>query len=66
MDKAFWQEKLKNLPARPGVYLFKDSGGKIIYVGKADSLKSRVSSYFRAGKSIDPKVLAMRGKGGVP
>ncbi len=60
MDKGFWQEKLKNLPLRPGVYLFKDGNGKIIYVGKADALKSRVSSYFREGKSLEPKVLAMR------
>ena len=38
---------LKTLPERPGVYLMRDSEGKIIYVGKAKKLKRRVSSYFR-------------------
>ena len=38
---------LKNLPDRPGVYLMRDGTGVIIYVGKAKSLKKRVSSYFR-------------------
>jgi len=43
-------KKLKGLPDRPGVYLFKDKTGGIIYVGKAGSLRRRVSSYFmRAG-----------------
>lgn len=38
--------KLRNLPAQPGCYLMKNKDGKIIYVGKAKSLKSRVNSYF--------------------
>ncbi len=44
-------EKLKSLPVQPGVYLFKDKGGTIVYVGKAKSLRSRVRSYFQAGGS---------------
>ncbi len=40
------QEILKNLPARPGVYMHKDENGKIIYIGKAVNLRSRVRSYF--------------------
>jgi excinuclease ABC subunit C len=40
------QQKLDALPVKPGCYLFKDSAGKIIYVGKAVSLRSRVRSYF--------------------
>ncbi|MFZ2937955.1 MAG: GIY-YIG nuclease family protein, partial [Candidatus Omnitrophota bacterium] len=40
------QEKLKKLPDSPGVYLFKDAGGVVIYIGKAKSLKKRVVSYF--------------------
>jgi excinuclease ABC subunit C len=41
------QSKLKKLPLTPGVYFFKDSKGKIIYIGKASRLKRRVSSYFQ-------------------
>jgi len=40
------KDKLKNLPNSPGVYLFKDAQGKIIYIGKAKALKKRVASYF--------------------
>lgn len=50
------QEKVKNLPLSPGVYLMKDSLGQIIYVGKAKNLKNRVQSYFRNSKSHSPKV----------
>ncbi|HRU38777.1 MAG TPA: excinuclease ABC subunit UvrC [Candidatus Goldiibacteriota bacterium] len=46
MDKI----KLDNLPEKPGVYIYKDASGKIIYIGKAKSLKNRVRSYFNAGK----------------
>ncbi|PIU84042.1 MAG: excinuclease ABC subunit C, partial [Elusimicrobia bacterium CG06_land_8_20_14_3_00_38_11] len=38
--------KLVNLPQLPGVYIMRDLSGRIIYVGKATSLKSRVKSYF--------------------
>jgi len=43
---AFLREKAGKLSKTPGVYLMKDKSGKIIYIGKAKSLKSRVSSYF--------------------
>ncbi len=43
------QAKLATLPTRPGVYLLKDRKGKVIYVGKAKSLRSRVRTYFRGG-----------------
>jgi excinuclease ABC subunit C len=42
------QERIKRLSTRPGVYLLKDGGGDILYVGKAKSLRARVRSYFRA------------------
>lgn len=48
------KDKIKRLPKRPGVYLFRDSKDKIIYIGKALSLKNRVSSYFQ-NKQKDPK-----------
>ena len=41
------EQKLKTLPDNPGVYLMKNSSGKIIYVGKAVVLKNRVRQYFR-------------------
>ena len=39
-------DKLTNLPARPGVYLMRDKGGKVVYVGKAKDVRARVRSYF--------------------
>jgi len=49
---------VKRLPDRPGVYRMLDADGKIIYVGKARSLKSRVASYFRADQ-LQPKAQAL-------
>lgn len=46
-------------PTRPGVYLMKDGSGKIIYVGKAKSLRARLSSYFHARSGHTPKTRAM-------
>jgi len=44
-------EKLKEIPRAPGVYLHKDGGGKILYIGKAKNLRNRVRSYFQAGRA---------------
>ena len=44
------EEKLKEIPRSPGVYLHKDAGGKIIYIGKAKNLRNRVRSYFQSGR----------------
>lgn len=52
-------EDLKLLPDRPGVYLMKDVNGKIIYVGKAISLKNRVRSYFQASRNLSPRIQNM-------
>ena len=52
-------DKLKLLPDTPGVYKMLDDRGTVIYVGKAVSLKNRVSQYFQAGKDHAPKVRAM-------
>ena len=48
-------EKLKSLPTNPGCYLYKDSGGTIIYVGKAINLRNRVRSYFQKSANHSPK-----------
>ena len=52
-------DKLTVLPDKPGVYLFKDQNGQIIYIGKALSLKNRVRSYFQAGAQHSAKVHAL-------
>lgn len=52
-------EDLKMLPDRPGVYLMKDVNGKIIYVGKAISLKNRVRSYFQASRNLSLRIQNM-------
>jgi len=44
------RDKLKGLPAKPGVYLFRDERGDVLYVGKAKSLRPRVRSYFQEGR----------------
>src|SRR5215204_5684185 len=48
-------EKAKTLPKSPGVYLMKDDKGRVIYVGKALSLRDRVSSYFQPATKLEPK-----------
>lgn len=54
-----YNDALKQLPEKPGVYLMADSLGNIIYVGKAKNLKSRVSQYFKSQKDRAPKVVEM-------
>ena len=50
-----------SLPVTPGVYLYKDAGGRIIYVGKARNLRKRILSYFRDASALSPKTVAMLG-----
>lgn len=52
-------EKLRQLPDSPGVYLHKDKAGRVLYVGKASSLKSRVRSYFHRGANHSPRIAWM-------
>ena len=47
--------KIRTIPTSPGVYLYKNAEGEVIYVGKANNLRSRVSSYFREGRWEDAK-----------
>ncbi len=48
-------EKIRTLPTSPGVYLYKNADGQIIYVGKANNLRSRVRSYFLEGAAANAK-----------
>jgi excinuclease ABC subunit C len=48
-------QKIRSLPTSPGVYLYKNAEGEVIYVGKAKNLRSRVSSYFHEGRWEDAK-----------
>ncbi len=48
-------EKARGLPKTPGVYLMKDGAGRVIYVGKASSLRNRVGSYFAGSVDLGPK-----------
>jgi excinuclease ABC subunit C len=59
MTASLVTEQLRGLPTTPGVYLFKDAEGNIIYVGKASSLRHRVGSYFGAGQKLTPKIQRM-------
>jgi excinuclease ABC subunit C len=52
-------QKIDRLPANPGIYLFKDQKGTILYVGKAGNIRHRVSSYFQKREGMDAKTLAM-------
>ncbi|MDK2879651.1 MAG: excinuclease subunit, partial [Thermoanaerobacteraceae bacterium] len=55
----FNPERIASFPERPGVYIMKDKRGKVIYVGKAVSLKHRVRSYFQSSKNLPIKVASM-------
>jgi excinuclease ABC subunit C len=53
------QSKLDHLPDQPGVYLFKNAGGDILYIGKAARLAHRVRSYFQKGADQQPKTVLL-------
>ena len=55
------KDKVESVPGAPGVYLFKDASGAVIYVGKARLLRDRVRSYFQAGRATDPMKDALVG-----
>ena len=53
------REKLDALPDRPGVYLYRNVAGELLYVGKAKSLRSRVRSYFQPGAQHPPRTASL-------
>jgi excinuclease ABC subunit C len=53
------EEKIKNIPLKPGCYIFKDSAGTVLYVGKAIKLRNRVRSYFNQSVNTHPKQYAL-------
>ncbi|MEA3459222.1 MAG: excinuclease ABC subunit UvrC, partial [Chloroflexota bacterium] len=62
IDRGQLKDRLQTLPTKPGVYLMKDEKGKVIYVGKAVNLRSRVRSYFHASAHHSAKVRRMVAK----
>jgi excinuclease ABC subunit C len=59
MPGSIIEEQLKRLPHRPGVYLMRDAGKTILYVGKAADLYHRVRSYFQSPHKLTPKILSL-------
>ena len=55
MSVSDLEAKLQHLPSRPGVYMFKDRRGEILYIGKANSLRSRVRNHFVVDAATSPK-----------
>lgn len=53
------QDQITGLSTRPGVYLFKNGAGEVLYVGKAKSLRARVRSYFRSGQMSSLKTQSL-------
>src|SRR5919199_951939 len=59
MDQNGYPDR-SHLPASPGVYIFKDAEGKVLYVGKAKNIRSRVASYFTRSGDGRPKIAELR------
>ena len=53
------RQRVRALPNQPGVYLFTDAEGTLLYVGKALSLRKRVASYFRRSTALAPRIERM-------
>ncbi len=60
MEIQILRAKLQSLPEKAGVYLFKGEAGKIIYIGKAKSLRNRVRSYFQSSRQVDAKTEVLK------
>ena len=55
-------EKVANLPLSPGVYIYRDKNGSVLYVGKAKKLRNRVRSYFQESRPVDGRIKTMVSK----
>ena len=55
-------EKVANLPLLPGVYIYRDKSGSVLYVGKAKKLRNRVRSYFQESRNVDGRIKTMVSK----
>lgn len=53
------KERIRQVPDQPGIYIFKDADGRILYVGKASSLRKRVRSYFQPSRRFGPRLEAL-------
>lgn len=58
-DPSTYQPKTGEIPTRPGVYRFRDPHSRVVYVGKAKNLRSRLSSYFARPETLHPKTRTM-------
>ncbi len=56
-DHEYLSQRIRELPDKPGIYIFKDAAGKVLYVGKAKSLRKRASSYL--SRDHEPRLAAM-------
>ena len=62
MRKQRLEAQLKAVPAKPGVYIFRDDGGRVLYIGKAKSLRPRVRSYFQATPDMRAQIAQLPGR----
>ncbi len=56
------KDKIQQIPALPGVYLLKDKNGRVIYVGKANSLRNRLKSYLADNGTMSPRLRSLQGR----
>jgi excinuclease ABC subunit C len=58
-DTVSWRPKAGEIPTAPGVYRFRDAGGRVLYVGKANSLRARLANYFQPLRSLHERTRRM-------
>ena len=58
-DPSTYRPKTGSIPTLPGVYRFRDKDGRVVYVGKAKSLRARLSSYFQDVANLHPRTASM-------